>query len=206
MDQTTWLAKRNYWIAGSGAIISLVSFLAFPFLNVTYSIPSLFTGDTTSDTKSYLATELASSEGLLWVGLVLVLVILVGSIASLVRESPFGLRVPMHVQARYTALGFVVAGVLSGVCMVASFLAIQQDMQNAQDSLKIIGWVFSGLFHVEPTLGFGAYLFLAGLVTVVVAGLLEGISPLQSPSDREMATRPNYSQNQYPSMYTYPSE
>lgn len=202
MDQAVWLAKRNYWIAGIGAIVSIVSFLAFPFLTVNISISLPLFGTSTLSDQSVKAVDLASRQGLLWLSLLLAFAVLAVAIVFMVSRNPFGSRVPVQVQAHWTALGFIIAGVLSAIFLVASLLLIQQNEQSALGFLtKIIGADFSVAW------AFGVYLFIAGLATIVVAGLLEFISPVTMASDAGMADLPNYAQNQYPpNPYTYPTE
>jgi len=195
MNKAIWLAKRNYWIAGIGAIISVLSFLVFPFLSFKslISVP-LFRDPISSQAQSVGAMPLALHQGLLWVSLLLVLAVLGGSIVFLVRQSPFGSRAPVQVQARWVALGFVATGVLSALCLVASLLLIQQDTQNRQDLVQELLGTLGLSSSVTSTWGIGAYLFLAGLVTIVVAGIMEAISPVKMLSDGEMIA----TQNQYP--------
>jgi hypothetical protein len=216
MSQATWLAKRNYWIAGIGAIVALFSFLALNFLSISYSfsLPDLGTGSTTSTPTTPVSipvagTSLASYEGLLWVSVVLVLGVLGVAIWFLVRRSPFGLKAPMKVQARWTALSFVVAAVLSALCLVASLSLISQSYQNLVNgslgNLGSLGSSFSDLFHFDFAWGVGAYFFLAGLIVIVVASILEVIWPTKILTDAEMALQWNYPQSQYTqNQYTYP--
>jgi hypothetical protein len=189
MDKTVWLAKRNYWVASIGAIISVVSFLLFPFLTVKASVFLPVLGISQSE-QSVNAMSLALYQGLLWASPLLVLAVLGVALVFLLRRNPFGLRVPLQVQARWTAVGFVVAGVLSAVCLVVSLLLIQQNAQDTLSFLKIVGADFS------ITWAFGAYLFLAGLAVIVVAGIIEFISPVKLPSDGGMVAAPHYSQDQ----------
>jgi hypothetical protein len=213
MNKAVWLAKHNYWIAAIGAIVSVVSFLGFTFLDISTSIslPNFGPGPTpsplpTSVSLPVSAILLAYVEGILWVSLVLVVAVLGVSLVFLVRRYPFGSRAPVQTQARWTALGFVIAAVLSAVCLVASFLLVQQRgqdlLQNVTGTpLGSLGSSFSDLFHLNFTWGVGAYLFLAGLVVIVVAGIMEIIRPVKLQSDAEMAATLNAPQNPY----NYPS-
>jgi hypothetical protein len=207
MNKAVWLAKRNYWIAAIGAIISVVSFLAFTFLTISESIslPNFGPGPTPSPIAASFpvsAISLAYVEGILWVSLVLVLAVLGVSLVFLVRRNPFGSRAPVQTQARWTAFGFVIAGVLSAACLVASLLLVQQhlkDLLQTMTGTSLGGPVsgFSDLFHMNFTWGVGAYLFLAGLVVIVVAGMMEVIWPVKLQSDAEMAAPLNAPQNPY---------
>jgi hypothetical protein len=202
MNKAVWSARRNYWIAGIGAIISAFSFLALPLVVVTVqssiSIPILGGGGPKSIiSTSMSAMELASHQGLIWVSLLFVLAVLGVSILFLVRQNPFGSNTPVQVQARWTAWGFVAAGVLSALSLVMSFLLVHQLLQSAQSPLQNI---VRSLVHADIALGIGGYLFLAGLVAIVVAGILELRSPTKMLSDAEMRQAP---QNQYP-QYNYP--
>jgi hypothetical protein len=216
MNKIVWLAKRNYWIAGIGAIISIFAFLALTFLNVSYSfsLPGLGLGGTTATppvTFPISATSLASSEGLLWVGLLLVIAVLVVSILFLVRSNPFGSRAAIAVQARLTALGFVIAGGVAALCTVVSLLLIEQSTQSLlggeSSSLNGLGLgsAFSSYFHFTFIWGAGVYLFLAGIVLIVVAAILELLYPTKILNNAESATAWSYPQNQYPqNQYNYP--
>jgi hypothetical protein len=203
MNKAVWLVKRNYWIAGIGAIVSAFSFLAFTFLtvNFSYSLPNLLGGGTspaTSVSVPVSATELAGREGLVWVSLLLVLAVLGAAIVFMVRRNPFGSQVPLQVQAKWTAIGFVVAAALSALSLIGALLMIKQSVQDYTGNLGgSLGSNFSNFFHVDYAWGIGAYLFLAGLITIAVAGIMETISPMKMLSDAEMAAMWNYPQNQY---------
>jgi hypothetical protein len=193
MNQAVWLARRNYWIAGIGAIVSAFAFLFIsPFLSVEVSV-SLF-GFTKSGTKLLGAMDIASNQGLAWVSLLLVVVVLGVSIAFLVLPNPFGSRVPIQTQARWTGLGFVVAAVLSIVCLAVSLLLIKQNEQSLIPAGSP-GSIFSNVIQVHITWGVGTYLFLAGLITMIVAGIMEAVSPVKTLTDGETGNTP---QNQHP--------
>jgi hypothetical protein len=216
VNKAVWLAKRNYWIAAIGAIVSVVSFfvsavsiIELPFLNISesFSLPNFGPGAPTAPSPSGFnipvsALVLASNEGILWVSLLLVLVVLGVSLVFLVRQNPFGSRASVQTQARWTALGFVVAGVLSAVCLIASLLLVQQHLQDLVQNVMGtgLGSSLSNLFQFNFTWAIGAYLFLAGLVTIVVAGMMEIISPVKMQSNAEMAAPVNSPQN----LYNYP--
>lgn len=204
MNKAVWLAKRNYWIAAVGAIVSLISFFTVNFLDisVSFSLPNLGLGTPPalpSPSLSVNALSLALSEGILWVSLALVLVVLGVAIVFLVRRNPVGSRASVQAQARWTALGFVVAGVLGIVCLVASILLIQQHVQDIVQNVSGtgLGSDLPDLFHFNLTWGVGAYLFLGSLVAIVVAGLMEVIWPMKLQSDAEMATIASSPQNGY---------
>lgn len=198
MNKAVWSARRNYWIAGIGAIVSALSFLLIsPFLYVDVSV-SLF-GFTRGVTKLFSAIDLASNQGLMWGSLVLVLVVLGVSILFLVLANPFGSRIPIQTQARWTGLGFVVAAVLSVVCLVVSLLLMKQNVQSIVP-VGSSGSIFSNLIQVHIALGVGTYLFLAGLITIGVAGIMEARSSATMLSNGGMGNAP---QNQYP-QYNYP--
>ena len=201
MDKAVWLAKRNYWIAGIGAIISVVSFIFFPFQTVQASISLPFVGGVTRSEQSINAMYLALYQRWLWVSLFLVLVVLGIALVFLLRRNPFGTRVPLRVQARWTSVGFVVAGVLGITFLVISLLLVQQNVQDIVSFLKVVG------ADVSITWAFGAYLFLVGLAVIVVAGIMEFLSPVKLPNEGEMANLPGYPPNQYPpNPYNYPPE
>jgi hypothetical protein len=201
MNKAVWLARRNYWIAGIGAIVSVFSFFVLPFLVVTFqssiSLPIFRGGGGESTSKSVSAIQLASLEGLLWLGLLLVLAVLAVSILFLARQSPFGSHTSLQVQARWTAWGFVAAGVLSALCLVISLVLVKQDLQAGQNPLQ---GLIKSFVHVDAGLGIGGYLFLAGLLTIVVAGIMEAISPVKTDN----AAMGYAAQNQYP-QYGSPS-
>ncbi len=201
MNKAVWLARRNYWIAGIGAIVSVFSFFVLPFLVVTFqssiSLPIFRGGAGESVSKSVSAIQLASLEGLLWLGLLLVLAVLAVSILFLARQSPFGSHAPLQVQARWTAWGFVAAGVLSALCLFISLVLVKQDLQAGQNPLQ---GLIKSFVHVDAGLGIGGYLFLAGLLTIVVAGIMEVVSPVRALGDAEMGHAP---QNRYP-QHNYP--
>src|SRR5262249_21764932 len=96
MDKAVLLAKRNYWIVGIGAIVSLVSFLFFPFLTVESSISLPLLGSQTTE-QAVSALYLAVYQGLLWVSPLLVLVVLGVALVFLLRRSPSGSQVPVQV-------------------------------------------------------------------------------------------------------------
>ena len=183
MEKAVLLAKRNYWVAGIGAIVSLIAFLFFPFLTVEASISLPLLGSQITE-QSVNAPYLAVYQGLLWVSLLPVLAVLGVALVFLLRRNPFGSQVPVQVQAHWTALGFVIAGVLSAVFLVWSLLLTQQHAQDAMSFLKIIGANFS------VTWAFGAYLFLLGLAAIVAAGLMQVIWPVKIPSDGGMGAYP----------------
>ena len=140
--------------------------------------------------------------------------ILGAAIWFIVRRSPFGSKAPVKMQARWTALGFIVAAVLSALCLVASLSLISQSYQNLVNgslgSLGSLGSSFSDLFHFDFNWGIGAYFFLLGLIVVVIAAVLEVLWPVSVLSDAEMALQWNYPQSQYTypnaqNPYTYPS-
>ena len=203
MNKAVWLARRNYWIAGIGAIVSAFSFFVLPFLVVTVqssiALP-IFRGGGGEESVStpVSAMELASHEGLLWLGLLLVLAVLGIAILFLARQSPFGSNAPVQVQARWTAWGFVAAGVLSALCLVISLVLVKQDLQSGQNPLQ---GLIKSFVHIDAGLGIGGYLFLAGLLTIVVVGIMEAISPVKVQDGAAMGNVP---QTQYPPQYNYP--
>jgi hypothetical protein len=129
----------------------------------------------------------------------LVLAVLGVSVFFLVRRNPFGVRTPLQRQARLTAVGFVVAGVVSAVCVVASLLLVEQHLQDLVQSVigPGLGSSLSNLFHVSVTWAIGVYLFLAGLVVIVVAGVMEAIAPVRMQSDPEVVVTLTSPQNPY---------
>lgn len=160
------LAKRNYWIAGIGAVICVIAFLFFPFMTFesSQSLPILGINHTVVQPVN---TILAFYNGWLWVSLLFVLAVLGTALVFLLRRAPFD---PRQVQARGTGLGFVVAGVLSAVFLVFSLLTIQQ---NAQNVLGVLGFLSIVGVSVSVTWALGVYLFLAGLIVIVSAGFMQ---------------------------------
>jgi hypothetical protein len=202
MNKAVWLARRNYWIAGIGAIVSAFSFFVLPFFVVTVqssiSLPIFRGNGGESVSTSVSAVELAFHEGLLWLSLLLILAVLGLAILFLARQNPFGSNAPIQVQARWTAWSFVAAGVLSALCLVISLVLVKQELQIGQNPLQ---GIIKSFVNVDAGLGIGGYLFLAGLVAIVVAGIMEAISPVKALDNVAKGNAPQSQYPQYPPTY-----
>ena len=148
--------NRGYLVAGIGAIVALFAFLFLPY--ISYSVGP-FGG-------SIGGTQIAGSQGLVWLEALLPLAAIVLTALLVYRSNPFGMTTtPIATQIRWGVYSVLGVGALS--LLVHIILAL-----NANGSIQAVtGSPFLGSL-VSVGFGLGYWLYLLSAIAIIVGAVL----------------------------------
>jgi len=163
--------NRGYLIAGIGAFVALFAFLYLPFIafseSVTYSTDA---SNTVSYSSLATTTEIAQLQGAIWLEGILALAILVLACLLLFRTNPFGSsRTPVVNQFRWGIYGLGGGAIL---CILVQFLVSLDLGSTLQQNLHQVQSTIGGVISASTIYGLGSWLYLLGMVAVIVGSVM----------------------------------
>ncbi|HVB23969.1 MAG TPA: hypothetical protein VNG51_18680 [Ktedonobacteraceae bacterium] len=161
--------NRGYLVAGIGASVALFAFIYLPFASISLSAAS--TGSSVGGYSFSVTTrEIADLQGGIWLEGILALALLVLACLLLFRTNPFGSsRMPVVNQIRngiYGLGGGAILGILlQFIISLGLGSALQQEYLGSGAGVNTSA-------TVSTIYGIGGWLYLLGMIAVIVGSVL----------------------------------
>lgn len=164
MEALTQQKNRGYVVAGISAIVALLAFLFLPY--ISYSVGP-FGG-------SMGGTQIAGSQGLLWLEALLPLVAIVLAALLVFRSNPFGMtNTPIATQIRWGVYSLLGAGSLSLLIHFILALNASNSIQGVTSNPFLSNFVSVGF-------GFGYWLYLLAAIAMIVGAVMTLRMPMSA--------------------------
>ena len=161
--------NRGYVVAGIGAVVALFAFIYLPFASISLAVAS---SGNPANSFSFSATtrEIADLQGGIWLEGILALALLILACLLLFRTNPFGSsRTPVVNQIRggiYGLGGGAILGILLQFIISLSLGGVLQQKYLGS------GGGYSASSTVSTMYGVGSWLYLLGMIAVIVGSVL----------------------------------
>lgn len=154
--------NRGYLVASIGAIVALFAFFFLPYITYSMGIISV----------SISGTQIAGSQGLVWLEALLPLAAIVLAALLVYRSNPFGMTtMPLATQIRWGVYSLLGAGILSLVIHIVLAL-------NANSTLlAVTGNPILGSF-ISAGYSVGYWLYLLATIAIIAGAVLTLRKPM----------------------------
>lgn len=183
MDALKERKNRYFLVSALGALVAFLSFLLLTF--ITLNLKETEDGVTFSMNLPLTATALSVQASAIWLSGLLALIAFIISCLLIYRNRPFWGQTPAETQAKWGLYGLAGAGVLA---LLIQYLCVSGLGSSVKSNPAILNILFGtsgtgkdsfasmangSAVDISATYGIGAWLFLVGMLVVIVGAVLE---------------------------------